>query len=141
MTCRMGVSKFVSGEGSKRDDNEHNLVTVYDMGLHNQLLKEGKNPEEEPKCYRSINLEGLMFLKIGGQEYVINEFPLCEFEAKWHEGGVNKSRFVRARTEGEAKEAFKRLMKIKRVPNGTEFRCVRQLQDTAGEAIVEESGS
>lgn len=60
MKCRMGVSKYVKGVGLNYDPKEKDLITVFDM--------EAENPE---RGYRSIAIEGIRFLRIGGIKYRI----------------------------------------------------------------------
>lgn len=56
MNCRLGVSKYVTGEGLKFDPAKKNLITVYDM---------------QKNGYRMLNIDGLEELRIEGEEYTI----------------------------------------------------------------------
>ena len=56
MNCRLGVSKYVTGEGLKFDPTKKNLITVFDM---------------QKNGYRMINIDGLEALKIDGEEFTI----------------------------------------------------------------------
>ena len=57
LNCRLGVTKYVTGEGLKFDPVKKNLITVFDM---------------QKKAYRMINIDGLEGLKIDGEEFIIN---------------------------------------------------------------------
>ena len=57
MNCRLGVTKYVTGEGLKFDPAKKNLVTVFDM---------------QKNAYRMINIDGLESLKIEGEEFIVN---------------------------------------------------------------------
>lgn len=59
MVCRIGVSKGVTGEGLKFDPLTKGLVIVYDM---------------EKKGYRMVNLDGVVSIKVAGQECKIKEY-------------------------------------------------------------------
>ena len=56
MNCRTGVSKDVVGVGLKYSRKEHNLFGVYDM---------------QKKAHRSVNLDSLISLAMGGELYTI----------------------------------------------------------------------
>ena len=56
LNCRVGVSKYVTGEGLKFDPTKKNLITVFDM---------------QKDAYRMINIDGLESLKIDGEEFTI----------------------------------------------------------------------
>ena len=56
MNCRLGVSKYITGEGLKFDPAKKNLITVYDM---------------QKNGYRMLNIDGLEELRIEGEEYTI----------------------------------------------------------------------
>ena len=58
MNCRLGVTKYVTGEGLKFDPAKKNLVTVFDM---------------QKNAYRMINIDGLEALKIEGEEFTIED--------------------------------------------------------------------
>ena len=58
MNCRLGVTKYVTGEGLKFDPAKKNLVTVFDM---------------QKNAYRMINIDGLESLKIEGEEFTIED--------------------------------------------------------------------
>lgn len=85
MTCRYGVRKFIKGKGKPFEDGEYNLTTVWDVNappkytLTEQNILNGSDFEAAAKIvkpkggYRSISLEGLITMKIGGQEYIITE--------------------------------------------------------------------
>ena len=57
MNCRVGVKKYLAGGPPAYDPEEHDLMWVYDVQ---------KTP---PDGYRSINLRGLMELRLGGVTY------------------------------------------------------------------------
>ncbi len=85
MTARYGVSKGVTGKGKVFEDKDYNLSTVWDINappkytLLEQTILNGDNIEERAKTvkknggFRSIALEGLIKMKIAGQEYIITE--------------------------------------------------------------------
>ena len=56
LNCRLGVSKYVTGEGLKFDPKKKNLITVFDM---------------QKNEYRMINIDGLEELIIDGEEFNI----------------------------------------------------------------------
>ena len=56
MNCRTGVSKDVTGVGLKYSRKEHNLFGVFDM---------------KKKAHRSVNLDSLISLAMGGELYTI----------------------------------------------------------------------
>lgn len=56
MNCRTGVSKDVKGVGLNYSRKEHNLFGVYDM---------------QKKAHRSVNLDSLISLAMGGELYTI----------------------------------------------------------------------
>ncbi len=56
MNCRTDVTKGVKGVGNGIDKKKHKLSTVYDM---------------QAKGFRSISHEGIINLKIAGQEYFV----------------------------------------------------------------------
>lgn len=62
MTCRLGVSKGVSGAGMPFDPAAYDLVTVYDM---------------RKKGFRHINLRTLMQLRYNGVLYIV-QHPVTE---------------------------------------------------------------
>lgn len=55
MNCRLGVTKHLKGGVKAFDDQEKNLITVYDM---------------EKKGYRSINCDDIIEVKANGHVYV-----------------------------------------------------------------------
>lgn len=85
MTCRYGVTKHLKDGEKSFKDNDYNLSTVYDPTAEPRytntelaLLLHGSAEEQmkvrkQPGGYRSIPLEGLISMKIAGQEYVITE--------------------------------------------------------------------
>ena len=126
MLCRYGVKKFLTpGAEKKYNPKDHNLVHVFDMGKYKEALAEYNSPvpesikmEEGKKCYRSINLEMIMTVKIDGEEFIVNEFPVLDYRITWSEQGTNKERGIKARTEAEAWVTFKREMSLDRKPRG-----------------------
>jgi len=117
MLCRKGVSLGVSGEGQKYDPAEKNLCVVLDVLQYNQKLQELNDKDEAAKqSFRQINLETIISLKMDGNEYFVNDFPIIAWTVKWKEG----KREVLARTDGEAQIAFKRLMNMTRMPRNAE---------------------
>jgi alkyl hydroperoxide reductase subunit AhpF len=56
MSARLGVQKYVTGEGLKFSPSRKNLVTVFDMNK---------------KGYRMVNLEGLTNLNINKNSYEV----------------------------------------------------------------------
>ena len=56
MNARIGVSKYVTGEGLKFDPVSKGLIPVYDV------INKG---------YRMINVNGLMRLRTNGETYII----------------------------------------------------------------------
>jgi hypothetical protein len=56
MVCRIGVAKHLAGGEKSFDDEEKNLLTVFDFAK---------------QAYRSIPLEGIISVKIEGQIYKI----------------------------------------------------------------------
>ncbi len=64
---RLGVSKYVTGEGMKYDPKQHDLMTVFEFNN-----KEGM---KEKEAYRCLNLRGIFHLKVDGIEYHYNPKP------------------------------------------------------------------
>jgi hypothetical protein len=58
MTCRFGVTQHLTGEGSKYEPSERGLICVFDT-------QKGQ--------YRTINMCGITWMKIAGQEYEIED--------------------------------------------------------------------
>ena len=56
LNCRLGVKKYVTGEGLKFEPSNKNLIVVFDM---------------QKNGYRMINIDGLEALKIDGEEFTI----------------------------------------------------------------------
>jgi len=56
MNARLGVSKYVTGEGLKFDPKAYALIPVFEM------------PKQQ---YRMINLEGINQLVLGGTKYEV----------------------------------------------------------------------
>ena len=54
MVCRLGVKKYLKGGSKAYDTRKHNLLTVFDM---------------ENKGYRSIPVEAIRQLTVGGQTF------------------------------------------------------------------------
>jgi len=116
MLARRGVSKFVKGGVQNVDPEEHNLLHVFDMGRYNKLRRAGESEADAgPDCYRSINLESILWLKINGVQYEINDFPMVRWQVTW---GKGMARTVAARTDVEARTTFKRLEGLKSMPKG-----------------------
>ena len=130
MYAQKGVGKFVKGGEQAYDPSEHNLVGVFDNGKYRQDLHEWRKAnatEEVPdeirneigqRCYRSINLENIIQLKIHGRDYFVNDFPVRLYEMS--AGSTFKQ--IRARTEEEAKTSFKREAGYKRVPSNLQIK-------------------
>mgnify|MGYP000021997382 CR=1 FL=1 len=57
MRCRLGVTKHLKGGGKAYSAKAKKLLTVFDM---------------EAKGYRSIPIEGICSLQVGGQQFSIN---------------------------------------------------------------------
>ena len=60
MTCRTGVSAYVTGEGLKYDPRSRGLLPVFDMQIR-----------QGAKSYRMVNLNSVIGLKINGQEFQV----------------------------------------------------------------------
>lgn len=80
MTCRYGVKSYLKGGEKAYEDKDYDLSTVYDIDAAPRYNKEetvkiaeGKMQTRGKGDYRAINLEGLIKMKIGGQEYIIEE--------------------------------------------------------------------
>jgi hypothetical protein len=56
MLARFGVKSFLKGGTLAFDPEDYNLMTVFDM---------------DKQAYRSINMEGLLSLSMGGQRYKV----------------------------------------------------------------------
>ena len=56
LNCRLGVKKYVTGEGLKFEPSNKNLIVVFDM---------------QKNGYRMINIDGLEALKLDGEEFTI----------------------------------------------------------------------
>jgi hypothetical protein len=56
MTCRRGVTSQLTGGGRNYNPQDHSLLTVFSIG---------------DKGYRSVPLEGLTSLALGGETYSI----------------------------------------------------------------------
>lgn len=59
MNCRLGVSKGLTGKGASYDPETREKLFVYDI---------------QSKGYRTINLDSLLKLKLGGKTYRISRF-------------------------------------------------------------------
>jgi hypothetical protein len=130
MTCRRGVDAYVKGTGIRPGHvGDQNLITVFDVQQCKDAIKAfreqvGREPTDAEKheigreCYRNINLETIIDLKVGGSSYKVNDFPLRTYTYYWRESGVGLNRSVRGRTRGEADMVFKREQRIDRLPRG-----------------------
>lgn len=58
MLGRFGVKKYLTGKGAKYDPKNYSLRVVFDV---------------QKGAYRSINLDGLLFLTLAGRTYEIIE--------------------------------------------------------------------
>ena len=58
MTARVGVSKYITGEGLKYNAKEKDLLPVYDMIA---------------KGYRMVSIDGITRLRANGETYIVNE--------------------------------------------------------------------
>ena len=56
MQCRFDVKSYLKGGDSAYNPDDHGLMCVFDMQLLN---------------YRSINLNGIMEMSLGGQYYIV----------------------------------------------------------------------
>lgn len=135
MVCRKDVTKYLAGGQRAYEPDEHNLMFVWDSGTFASELRkwQAANPDATKakieaakdeigrKCFRSINLELLMTLKIDGQEYVVNELPLHTYTIRWKENGTMMERPVEARTPEEAQLVYKRETGKARMPTGWQY--------------------
>lgn len=67
MNARVGVKKYLKGGELKYDATSKGLIPVYDVQCGLQ-----RKSDEDPACYRMINKNTLMSLRVGKQKYVIN---------------------------------------------------------------------
>jgi len=58
MNCRLGVKKYLTGEGMRYNAQERGLLPVYDI---------------QAKGYRMINLKSLIGLTVAQNSYLISE--------------------------------------------------------------------
>ena len=58
MTARVGVSKYITGEGLKYNAKEKDLLPVYDMIA---------------KGYRMVSIDGITRLRTNGETYIVIE--------------------------------------------------------------------
>ena len=58
MTARVGVSKYITGEGLKYNAKEKDLLPVYDMIA---------------KGYRMVRIDGITRLRANGETYIVIE--------------------------------------------------------------------
>lgn len=58
MTARVGVSKYITGEGLKYNAKEKDLLPVYDMIA---------------KGYRMVSIDGITRLRANGETYIVIE--------------------------------------------------------------------
>ena len=56
MTARVGVSKYITGEGLKYNAKEKDLLPVYDMIT---------------KGYRMVSIDGITQLRANGETYIV----------------------------------------------------------------------
>lgn len=70
---RVGVSKYVSGEGQKFDPRAYDLVTVYDV---------------RAKGYRMINLRGMKSFKSGAFVWNEKDHPIVLTQMQRYEAGI-----------------------------------------------------
>lgn len=66
MKCRTGVKKYLAGGTLAYDPIERGLLPVYEV-------KSGVSEEEREDSYRMINIQTLLTLNIGGQEFTITD--------------------------------------------------------------------
>ncbi len=69
MVCRRGVAKYVKGvlpEGQRKaEDAKHDVLTVWDVGVYQQLRKEGVDQGAAgEKAYRRINMADVKAISI-----------------------------------------------------------------------------
>lgn len=130
MLCRKGVTKGVVGGDVGFDPKRHNICVVFDVGLYNESvsafkLANGRPPNEIEQgelahdCYRNINLESIISLKVGGTLFQVNDFPIKQWTASWPLGRrMTQTLRVSARTEEEAWTTVKRQSGLGRKPKG-----------------------
>lgn len=68
MTCRRGVKKYTKGVGLKYDPKAKNLLGVWEANTD-------RPPEQ---CYRSISLENLLEVRLGGETYTVEHTTITE---------------------------------------------------------------
>jgi hypothetical protein len=80
MQCRYDVKKYLKGGEQAYEPKEHDLTCVFDINAAPRYnaeekvkIAEGKMKERPAGDYRSINLEHLIRLSIGGKQYIIEE--------------------------------------------------------------------
>jgi len=71
--ARTGVKQFVKGTGKRKTKSRDNLLTVYLM-----WNMDGDTFQAE-SGYRSLNLESVKWLKMGGVHYEVTPEPIVEF--------------------------------------------------------------
>lgn len=133
MLCHKGVSQFVKGEDRPYEPDEHNLVIVWDAGTYNTRIADWKTANSGydeisaqeahdtigPQCFRSINLETIIKLRIDGKQYEVNDFPMHIFQFVWIVKKTKNERMIQARTQQEAVVTFVRELRIRNRPRGT----------------------
>jgi hypothetical protein len=132
MTCRKGVSKYVKGTAAfdpKQVEEDHHILHVFDVELFNQKCAEapGKLTEDAKidigvTCYRSINLDCIIALRMDGKEYITNNLPVKDFTCQWPDGKLVIQRYIKGRTEQEVRANFKRVSGLDRIPRGLVIR-------------------
>lgn len=65
MICRFNVKSYLKGGVQPFNPKDYNLITVFEMSLDE---KTGK-----PKGYKCIPFDGILEMKIAGQEYLIQK--------------------------------------------------------------------
>lgn len=78
MRARIGVSRYVNGQGRNYNPANHDLIGVYEFVTNpftprngkGQFVGDGGLPMER-KGYKSIPIDSIYRLKIGGKEYVV----------------------------------------------------------------------
>lgn len=124
MLCRLKVSKFVSGGEVKYDAKDKGLLTVFDMGLYNKLISESKKPMSDAdreaighKCYRSINLEAIVKLRLDDVVYEVGSESTDRWQISYtNDIGATVTLTVTGRDEDEAWTSFKRQTGLTRKP-------------------------
>lgn len=71
--ARTGVKQFVKGTGKSKSKSKDNLLTVYLM------WNMDGNTFQAESGYRSLNLDAVKWIKMGGVHYQVIPEPIVEF--------------------------------------------------------------